>query len=135
MYHFFSLFLATPERVVIDDEVEVLNVPGTEGYLEVLSHHAPLITALKPGKIAITHKGRQRSVWATSGGFLEVSHNQATLLVDTIENATEIDVRRAKEALERAQKRLANPSDEMDKSRAERACARAKNRLNVAGVS
>jgi F-type H+-transporting ATPase subunit epsilon len=68
-----------------DNEVLSLSVPGIDGYLEILPHHAPLITSLQPGKVLIIDMNYDRITYEVTGGFLEVSHNQATLLADTLE--------------------------------------------------
>ncbi len=76
-YHF---FLATPEGVVFDDLIYSLIAPGMMGYLEVLSHHAPLISLLKPGKLVIKDSHRKTFNWDLNDGYLEVSSNQAIIL-------------------------------------------------------
>jgi len=68
-----------------DDEVLSLSVPGIDGYLEVLPNHAALITSLQPGTVLIIDKNYDRITYEVTGGFLEVSHNQATLLADALE--------------------------------------------------
>ena len=102
----FRLSIVTPEKIVYEGEVVSLIVPGIEGYLGVLSHHAPLITALQTGKIEFQEAGQKLQVYAVSGGFMEVSHNQATLLADTAEHSDEINVERAQTAFERITKVL-----------------------------
>jgi F-type H+-transporting ATPase subunit epsilon len=131
----FRLSIVTPEKVFYEDNVISLIVPGTEGYLGVLSHHAPLITALKPGKIEFRDASDYMHVLAVSGGFLEVSGNQATLLADAVERADEIDVARAQAALDREKKRLMSfgkGETEIDLPRAQSGLERAANRLKIA---
>ncbi len=131
----FHLSIVTPEKIYCEAEVNSLSVPGTEGYLGILSHHAPLISALIPGKIEYRDAEEKVIELAVSGGFLEVSDNKATILADAVENANEIDTNRAKAAKERAQKRI-NHSGEKDQSinvyRARIALLKALNRLKVA---
>ncbi|HKK21345.1 MAG TPA: ATP synthase F1 subunit epsilon [candidate division Zixibacteria bacterium] len=103
----FHLWIVTPERVFFDSEVQSLIVPGTEGYLGVLTNHAPLITTVKPGKVEFRDAENKTRIIATCGGFFEVANNQARLLVDAAEFADEIDIDRAKAAYERAQQRMA----------------------------
>lgn len=83
----FKLSILTPEKVVFEDEVYSVNAPGAEGYLEVLAHHAPLATLLQAGQLVITDREKQKSVFKVNGGFLEVSRNQATILVDRLEKS------------------------------------------------
>jgi len=102
----FRLSIVTPEKVVYDGEIASLIVPGVEGYLGILSHHAPLITSLQTGKIEFRDAGDKLHIYAVSGGFIEVSHNQATLLADTAEHSDEISVDRAQTAFEQLTKSL-----------------------------
>ena len=130
----FHLSIVTPEKVFCEVEVESLSVPGSEGYLGILTSHAPLITTLKPGCIEYRTADGKVHMLAVSSGFLEVSENRATLLADAVENADEIDVDRAKAALDRGEERLEaarKGNANIDIARAQAAVARATNRLNV----
>ncbi|MFZ5981649.1 MAG: ATP synthase F1 subunit epsilon, partial [Candidatus Zixiibacteriota bacterium] len=97
----FHLSIVTPEKSFYEGQIKSLIVPGTEGYLGVLSQHAPLITALIPGKIEFRDENDEVNIMAVSGGFLEVSNNIATILADTVERADDIDIDRAKASYER----------------------------------
>jgi F-type H+-transporting ATPase subunit epsilon len=83
----FHLSILTPERSVYEGEVEYVQVPGTEGYLGVLAHHAALVTGLAAGTLTVRQVGGTEETYAVSGGFFEVSHNQATVLADSVEGA------------------------------------------------
>ena len=80
----FKLSILTPEKTVFDGAVEYVEVPGTEGYMGVLANHASLVTALAPGKLTLRKSGGATESWQVSGGFFEVSHNQATVLADSL---------------------------------------------------
>lgn len=112
----------------MSEEVESLVVPAENGYLGVLAGHAPLLCLIRPGRVVVIRggKGRQFSV---AGGYLEVSGNRAILLADAMEEAHEIDVERAQEALRRAMSVDARTSD---REAAEAAAERARARLRVA---
>jgi F-type H+-transporting ATPase subunit epsilon len=128
----FRLTIVTPERPFFDGECVSLVVPGTEGYLGVLTDHAPLLTAVAPGELRITESERPvERILAVSGGFFEVSHNHATLLAEAVEEPRAIDRARAQAALERARARLTHPEAGLDRVRAERALYRAKNRIDI----
>ncbi len=127
----YKLSIVTPEKVFYEGEVSSLIVPGTEGYLGVLTDHAPLITATVPGKVMCRDCDGKELAMAASFGFFEVSANHATLLVDSVEFATDIDLERAREALERAKQRMANEAGNIDLVRAQRAVDRARNRIKV----
>lgn len=128
----FDLSIVTPEKIFYEGECVSLIVPGSEGYLGVLTDHAPLITAVVPGKVAVKDKAQNEIILAVSHGFFEVSSNLATLLIDSVEFASNIDLERARSALERARQRLANEAGDIDIPRADRALMRAKNRINIA---
>jgi F-type H+-transporting ATPase subunit epsilon len=80
----FQLSILTPERTVFDGSVEYVQVPGTEGYLGVLAHHASLVTALQQGTLTVRKSGGGEEQWNVSGGFFEVSDNRATVLADSL---------------------------------------------------
>jgi F-type H+-transporting ATPase subunit epsilon len=80
--HTFALAILTPEKTVFEGTVEYVQVPGTEGYLGVLANHAPLVTALAEGTLTMRSPGGDVKQMGVSGGFFEVSHNQATVLAD-----------------------------------------------------
>ena len=84
----FHLFVATPEKVYYDGQVTSVSVPGTSGYFEVLSDHAPIISALVFGKISLKEKDGKTTLWKVSGGFIEMLENNATILADSLELLT-----------------------------------------------
>ena len=131
----FRLTIVTPEKVTFDAEVNGIVVPGVDGYLGILSHHAPLITALKPGKIELKDTDDKVHFAAVSNGFVEVSNNVATILADAVELADDIDVGRAREALEKAKSKLASlyKGESIDATAAEirDAMNRAHNRITI----
>jgi F-type H+-transporting ATPase subunit epsilon len=80
----FQLSILTPERNVFEGDVEYLQVPGGQGYLGVLAHHAALVTTLAAGTLTVRHVGGHEERMAVSGGFFEVSNNRATVLADSV---------------------------------------------------
>ena len=129
----FTLSIVTPEKIFYESEVASVILPGGEGYLGVLTDHAPLITSIKPGKLTIRDKSQNTLAIAVSFGFFEISSNHATLLIDSAEFVSDIDVERARKALERTKQRLADKAGNLDIPRAERAAERARNRILIAG--
>ncbi|OGF04927.1 MAG: ATP synthase F1 subunit epsilon [Candidatus Eisenbacteria bacterium RBG_16_71_46] len=83
----FELCILTPEKTVFEGAVEYVEVPGTEGYMGVLAHHAALVTALADGTLKVRHAGGREESMRVGGGFFEVSNNRATVLADAIEEA------------------------------------------------
>ena len=128
----FRLELASQERMTLATNALSVVAPGAEGYLGILAHHAPLIAALGVGDLTVVDETGRESHVAITSGFLEVSGNVATVLADTAELAEEIDVERARVALERAQARLRDRPEGTDVERAYGALHRALNRLKVA---
>jgi F-type H+-transporting ATPase subunit epsilon len=80
----FELSILTPERTVFEGPVEYVQVPGSEGYLGVLAHHAALVTALAEGTLTVRKRGGAEEQWRVTGGFFEVSKNRATVLADQV---------------------------------------------------
>jgi F-type H+-transporting ATPase subunit epsilon len=125
----YLLTIVTPEKIFYEDEVISLIAPGSEGYLGVLTDHAPLITALAPGKLTVKDQKNQELIFALGGGFLEVLKNKVTVLAQSIEFIKDINIERARRALERAKQRLRSKEKEIDIPRAMAALRRAENRL------
>ncbi len=130
----FKLSIVTPEKIFYENEVASLIAPGIEGYLGVLTSHAPLITAIIPGKVTIKEtSGKEEIHVSVAHGFLEVSQNIATVLVDSAEYVSDIDVERAKKSMERAKQRISEKVGNIDLPRAYMSLERAKNRISLAG--
>ncbi len=125
--------VVTAERELYNGEADELIAPGTEGMLGILPRHAALLTTLKPGELRIKLNGSEQPLFV-SGGFLEVSNNQATVLADTAEHAEEIDQARAEEARRRAQDRLAQTTSNTERAELQAALQRAIERLRVSGI-
>ena len=126
-----ELELVTPERQLIKEQVEEAQIPGKDGYLGVLPGHAPLLTELGTGFMYYVAGGR-RWYFALHGGFAEVLPDRVRVLANAAERAEEIDVERARRALERAQQEMMNPSIGVDPAMALSAAARAEARLEAA---
>ena len=80
----FTLSVLTPERAVFEGAVEYVQVPGSEGYLGVLAHHAALVTSLATGTLTVRKADGITETFSLAGGFFEVSNNQATVLADAV---------------------------------------------------
>lgn len=128
----FRVEIVTPEKVFFSGEAESLIVPAERGYLGVLAGRAPLLGTLRTGAITIRRPDGSELHCATGGGFLEVTPGKTTLLVDSVEEVSSIDVERARKALARARERLASRDPSVDRERARAALERARNRLRLA---
>jgi F-type H+-transporting ATPase subunit epsilon len=124
--------IVTAERSVLAEEgVDEVIVPGIEGELTVLPMHAPLLTMIKPGVMRIK-KGNEETDMAITGGFLEVRDDRVTILADAAERAEEIDVARAEEARQLAERQLEQRDTDVDLARVAAELQRALLRLKVA---
>jgi len=124
------LSIVTPERLLIDDVADEVQIPGAEGYLGVLPGHAPLFSELKIGELGY-RKGSNWIWLSVAWGFAEVLPDQVRILAETAERAQEIDIDRATRAKERAEKRLSQGGGEVDYNRALVALERAVVRIQV----
>ena len=125
------LEIITAERQVFSDDVNTVVVPGVDGELGVLPHHAPLITMIKPGEVLV-RKDSEETYLFVSGGFLEVRPDKIIILADACERYDEIDIERAEAAKRRAEEGLKTHPPELDVSQAQAALLRAIVRLKVA---
>ena len=127
------LEVVTPDRLVLSTEADVVVCPGVEGQFGVLPGHIPFLSALEIGEMYYKAGGKTEYL-AVSGGFAEVTGEKVTIVAESAEKGREIDVDRAKRALERAEKRLAAAKTEnIDWARAEAAMRRSLMRTKVAG--
>ena len=127
----FKLEIVTPEKKVVDTAAEEVQIPGKKGYLGVMPGHAPLITELAVGEISFRASSVEQRL-AVAWGFAEVLPDKVTILAETAERPSEIDVERARKAKERAEQRLASGDTTVDVDRALDALQRAETRLEVA---
>lgn len=125
------LEIVTPERKVYAKEVDMIVVKGAEGELGILPNHIPLVTPLQIAPVRIKSDNSEERI-AVHGGFMEVRKDKVVILAEAAEMRGDIDVERARAAKERAERRLAARSDEIDFRRAQIALQKALNRLNVA---
>ena len=123
--------IVTAEGRIFSGEADTVTAPGSDGQLTILPSHAPLITSLDNGDLKYTDNGVENHV-ALLGGFMEVNSNRVTVLANAAESEGEIDLSRAEEAVERAQRQLAERTGDIDVERALASLRRAKVRLNVA---
>jgi F-type H+-transporting ATPase subunit epsilon len=100
-----QLDIVTPEKLAYSDEVDAVTLPGIEGELGVLPHHAPLVTTLGFGELRI-RKGGTEEFFAIAGGFLQVLPDKVIVLAETADMASEIDLGKAQEARREAEKAL-----------------------------
>ena len=104
--------IVSQDRMVFEGDADIIVVPGVNGEMGILPHHAPLLSTLGFGILKVRRQGEEE-VFAISGGVIEVQPTLVTVLADAAENVMEIDISRAEEAKRRAEKILKEgpPSD------------------------
>jgi F-type H+-transporting ATPase subunit epsilon len=126
-----NVSVVTPDGPVYDSDVEMISTRAKTGELGILPGHIPMVAPLEIGAIRLKKDGKTEFI-AISGGFLEVRPNQVTVLAQSAEKASDIDIERAVRAKERAEQRMKEQHlEHMDFRRAELALQRAVNRLSV----
>jgi len=126
-----TLEIVTPDRALVSEDVDEVELPGAEGYFGVLPGHAPLLASLQVGELWY-RVGRETHYVAVSFGFAEVLPDRVTVLAHIAERASDIDIPRAEAAKKRAEERVARPDPSMDFERARIALMKALVRLQVA---
>jgi F-type H+-transporting ATPase subunit epsilon len=126
------LEIVTPERLAYKDDVDMVMVPGSEGELGILPHHAPLITTLGIGELRIK-KGATEESFAIIGGFLQVRPDKVVVMAETADLASDIDLERAQEARREAERTIeAGTPETTDLARARVELQQALLRIRVA---
>ena len=125
--------IVTPERTVFEQEIDQATLPVTDGEVTILPNHRSYIASLKAGEIMVKTGGKE-TLMATSGGFVEFSSNTLVVLADTAEAAGEIDIKRAEEAIKRAEelKKERVTMDDMEYARVAAAIEKETARIKVA---
>jgi len=126
-----TLEIVTPDRSVVAEKVDEVEIPGAEGYFGVLPGHTPLLAMLQVGELWY-RKGSETVYMSIAFGIAEVLPDRVTILAQLAERADEIDIARAEAAKRRAEERIAQPAAEMDYERARIAMMKALIRLQVA---
>ena len=99
------LEIVTPERLAFSEDVDSVQVPGIDGELGVLPHHAPLLSTLGVGELRI-RKGGEEEAFAVVGGFVQVRPDKVVVMAETADMASEIDLEKAEEARREAERAL-----------------------------
>ena len=130
-----ELFLevVTPQSAIVSEEVQIVVAPGSEGEFGALKGHTTFLTSLKIGTLRYKDANGKERFLFINGGFAEVLPNKVTILAESAERRQNIDVERAKNAKNRAEKRLADKAADTDLARAEVALQRAVHRLSIKG--
>ncbi|MCG8640705.1 MAG: F0F1 ATP synthase subunit epsilon [Desulfobacterales bacterium] len=128
-----KLFLevVTPEKTVVNEDVEMVVAPGSEGEFGVLKGHTTFLTSLNMGVLRYKDSGGDERYLFVNGGFAEVLPDKVTILAESAERRKNIDLDRAEKAKQRAEERLSDRSETVDVARAEAALKRAIHRISI----
>jgi F-type H+-transporting ATPase subunit epsilon len=126
-----KLSIVTQEKIVLEEMVDEVIAPATEGEVAILPQHIPLFTKLNPGEIKIKKEGKF-SHFVTAGGFMDVNNNLVTILADSAVRADEIDMAKAQEAKKRAEQLLTQKLSKIDFTKAEASLRKALIELKIA---
>jgi len=126
-----TLEIVTPDRALVTEQVDEVELPGSEGYFGVLPGHTELLASLQVGELWY-RIGQEKFYLAVAFGFVEVLPDHVTVLARVAEKSQDIDVGRAESAKQRAESRVASPSPDMDFERARVALMKSLIRLQVA---
>ena len=129
-----ELQIVVPDRAIVKEQVDEVEIPGVDGYFGVLPGHTPLLAALSVGEMWY-RKGQEKTYLAIAFGFAEVLPDRVTILAQLAERAEEIDITRAEESKKRAESRLTAPRADVDYERARGALVKSLARLQVASRS
>jgi F-type H+-transporting ATPase subunit epsilon len=130
------LEVVTPEKEVVNEMAQIVMAPGSLGEFGVLAGHTPFMTSLKTGGIHYRDEAGKDQYVFVSGGFAEALPDKVTVLAESAEKMEDIDMERAKEAMERAEKRLAEDrgKEKIDIARAKAALDRAVMRIKISDI-
>jgi F-type H+-transporting ATPase subunit epsilon len=126
-----TLEIVTPDRALVTEQVDEVQLPGSDGYFGVLPGHTPLLASLQVGELWY-RVGQEKHYLAVAFGFVEVLPDHVTVLAQIAEKAQEIDIARAEAAKKRAEERVARPASDLDFERARVALMKSLIRLQVA---
>jgi F-type H+-transporting ATPase subunit epsilon len=126
-----QLLIVSADRLLVNEQVDEVQIPGSEGYLGVLPGHTPLLATLQVGELWY-RQGQEKHYLSIAFGFVEVQPDRVTILAQIAEPAAEIDAARADAARKRADERLSRPTPDVDFERARIALLKALVRLQVA---
>jgi F-type H+-transporting ATPase subunit epsilon len=126
-----QLQIVSADRMLVNEQVDEVEIPGAEGYFGVLPGHTPLLAALHVGELWY-RQGHDMHYLSVAFGFAEVQPDRVTILAQVAEHADEIDVARAEAAKRRAEERMGGPASDLDFERARIALMKSLIRLQVA---
>ncbi|RTZ59431.1 MAG: F0F1 ATP synthase subunit epsilon, partial [Gammaproteobacteria bacterium] len=123
--------IVSAEKAIFSGKAEMVYAETVSGEVGIAPRHTQLIAQMRPGEVRLHNEGKQDEMFWVSGGILEVQPHQITVLADTAERADDLDEARAKEAIERAEKAMADKKSSIDFAKAQAELAEAMAQLRV----
>ncbi len=130
--HLLEVDIVTPQRIIYSGKSESVSVPGTKGPFQVLFNHAPIISSLDIGVIKILNEDHTETIYATDGGFVEVLKNRVSIIVETAEEASAINVSKAEAQIEDLKVTLEATQNFTQRDELKKEIAKLENRVRVA---
>ena len=115
----FKFELVSPERLLVSQDVEAVVVPGTEGEMTVMAHHAPVMTSVKPGVVAVTLPGGGSERYVVFGGFADIQPDNCTVLAESATAVSDLDPAEVSQRVQNAREDVADAKDSEAKAAAE----------------
>jgi F-type H+-transporting ATPase subunit epsilon len=115
----FKFELVSPERLLVSGDVEQVLVPGAEGDMTVLAHHAPLLTTLRPGLLDIGYASGEHQRYFIRGGFAEIGPSGLTVLAETAVDLVELDAGQLAQAVKDAEEDVTDAAGDIARDRAQ----------------
>ena len=115
----FKFELVSPERLLVSGEVEQVLVPGAEGDMTILAHHAPVLTTLRPGVLEIGHANGEQQRFFLRGGFAEVNPAGLIVLAQTAIDLVELDAGQLAQEIKNAEEDVADAAEDASRDRAQ----------------
>jgi F-type H+-transporting ATPase subunit epsilon len=126
----FQLQVATPERLFVDEQVSEAELPGRNGYMGILPGHAPLLSALAPGILTYGSGGNRQAI-VIDGGFVEIFEDHVRVLADSAERPDQVDINRARQDLDAANRALREAHDSQESDAALELMQKAQARIDI----
>lgn len=115
----FKFELVSPEKLLVSQDVTSVVIPGSEGEMTVMAHHAPTMTAIKPGVVKVEAEGGEKTSFVVFGGFADILPEVCTLLAESAVNVSDIDADDLAQRVQNAHEDVADAKDDMARAKAE----------------
>lgn len=127
----FKLTIITPDKKIVEENCELVSFRTVEGSMGILTHRAPIITALAIAELKIKKRNGNEIFYAVHGGYMDVDGEEATIVTNAAENWEDIDIARARKARQKAEELLKKAQNDQEEAKAKAKINRAMLRINL----